>query len=657
MMVLAGSLAAPRALAAPLPESLEGRRAVRGAPVAVAHESDALRQLREFDQESFPQPAPGEPRLPDGSDAAGSPEQPRAPLTGGVGPDAIPDPLRSPDRAHEGSAPAPAIPWLSQVKLPDLPVRLDARVLRYLEFYKNDPRGRAIMRDWLKAQGRYSGLIEDALRRAKLPLGLLYVSMIESGYDPHDRSSAGAVGLWQFMPAGAHIYGLRVDYWVDERKDPEKATQAVTHYFADLGERFGAWPLALAAFNAGYGAVLHAMQKYNTNDYWELCRHEDGLPWDTVLYVPKAMATAIVGENKKLFGYDDVKQEAPFQFDRVAVPSSMSFAAIARAAGASESEIAALNPELRRRRTPPDGKGEVRVPKGAGARFTAAYEAHKESVQPYVVRFGERVDDIARVHGLGTRELRALNGIDDVSEVRAGLTLVVPSGRVVKPVDAASCDTVIVAVPDKDAAVAGRKRIFYRTLPGDSADDVARFFQIKPGELQRWNNLDPAAKLVANLVLQLWVAKDFDTDKAALVDASVVRVVTTGSDEFFDLVEAKRGRARLAYAVKKGDDLKKIGKRFGLTVADLERINRFGAQHTALTVGQKITVYRTMTPKEREKAACSVTPGGTRPGPAPPEEDPALDAGGGGSDGDDAAPLPLSKLPRLGDPPRSAPGD
>src|SRR5262245_66216767 len=166
----------------------------------------------------------------------------------------------------------------------------------------------------------------------------MYVAMIESGFDPNDRSHAGAVGLWQFMPEGGRIYGLRNDYWVDERRNPEKATEAFVHYIADLKERFGAWPIAFAAFNAGYGAVLRAMQKYNTNDYWELCRHEDALPWDTVLYVPKVMATALVGENRPKFGYDTVRPDPAFTYERVSVSSSMSFAAVARAAGVSPSE-------------------------------------------------------------------------------------------------------------------------------------------------------------------------------------------------------------------------------------------------------------------------------------------------------------------------------
>jgi membrane-bound lytic murein transglycosylase D len=431
--------------------------------------------------------------------------------------------------------------------------------------------------------------------------------MIESSFDPHDHSHAGAVGLWQFMPDNSKIYGLRVDYWIDERRNPEKATAAWVRYISDLRERFGGWPMTLAAFNAGYGAVLRAMQKYNTNDYWELCKHEDGLPWETTLYVPKVMATALVGENRALFGYESIKPDAAYAFDRVTVPTSMSLAAIAKAAGVAVAEVTALNPELRRSRTPPEA-WEVRLPSGSGQRFASAYDQHKELVKPYVVRFGERLDDLAATSGITARELRTLNGIEDSAEVRPGLTLVVPAGR--KPLASPAYETAIVAVPDKDAVVAGRKRIFYRTLPQDTTADIASFFKVKPIDLAKWNNLDLDAKLCGSMVLQVWVAPDLDLTRAALVDPTRVRVVTTGSTEFFDLVEARRGRKRVTYVVKAGDDLKRIGKKFNLTVADLERINRFGAARTDIVVGQKLTVYVAMSAAEKAKAAASITPGG-----------------------------------------------
>src|SRR5581483_1611602 len=184
-------------------EDLQGRRAIRGTPVETAHESSELKSLRAFEEDAFPRDEAPLPRS--------------ASLTAGVGPDALRDELRSPEpKKSAGEAPN-AIPWLSQLKFPDLPIRLDPRVVRYLEFYKSDKRGRSIMSSWLKARGRWHALEVAALEKAKLPVALEYVSMIESGYDPHDRSSAGAVGLWQFMPAGAKIYGLRIDHWVDQR--------------------------------------------------------------------------------------------------------------------------------------------------------------------------------------------------------------------------------------------------------------------------------------------------------------------------------------------------------------------------------------------------------------------------------------------------------
>jgi membrane-bound lytic murein transglycosylase D len=614
----------PHAWASPADDDLVQRRAIRGAPVDNGvRETEELRALREFDEQSFPRPIPGAPDsaaddrgVVDNIGSVRTPEN--------VGPDALPDTLRSPTPVAPGAPVAPnAIPWLSSLRLPDMPVRLDPRVVRYLEFYKSDPKGRSIMSSWLRRQGRYRAMIDAALEQAKLPKALLYVSMIESSYDPHDRSHAGAIGLWQFLPENGRIYGLRIDHYVDERKDPEKATLAVMRYLGDLQARFGGWPLSLAAFNAGYGAVLRSIKKYNTNDYWEMCRHEDGLPWETTLYVPKVMAAAIVGENRALFGYDDLVADAALTWDRVFVDTSMSYAAIASAAGVPEAQIATLNPQLRRGRTPPgETRFEVHIPHGTTAHFLAGYDKSKEPVRPYVVRFGERLDEIAASLQMSQKALKTLNGIEDSSEVRPGLTLVVPAGKTpTTPV----CDTVVVAVPDKDAVVTGKKRVFYRTLPADTIGDVAHFFGVKSADVLRWNNLDTDARLVGSLVLQLWVTPELDTTKAALVDGTRVRLVTVGSDEFFDLEETKRGRVRLSYTVKAGDDLKKIGKKFGLTVADMERINRFHEQAKPVTVGQKLIVYRAMTASEKTKAMCRLTPGGAEVKPAASDEDDVSD--------------------------------
>jgi membrane-bound lytic murein transglycosylase D len=596
------------------------RRAIRGGPVDLSRESPELRELRSFEEESFPRATlrqsvlSGHLERPGAGVGSGSP--------GGDGGSELPaDGLHSPPTAAPGpqrslfAGDPPTIPWLQALKLLDnlglspTFVRFESHVIRYLEFFKEERRGRSIMTSWLRKQGRYRSLIEGTLDKHGLPRFLLYVAMIESGYDPHDRSHKGAVGLWQFMPEGARIYGLRVDHWIDERKDPLRSTEAAARYLGDLKARFGSWHLALAAFNAGYGAVLRAMQKYNTNDYWELCRHEDGLPWETLNYVPKAIASALIGENRGFFGFDEVVPEPGMGFETVAVSAPLSLEKIAHVVSSTPEELARLNPELRRGRIPPLARGEtwnLRVPPGTASHLQGQLESlHRaEPLHARVVRFGERLEDIARDVGTSASNLKRINGIEDTSDVRTGLTLLVPppNGRSAGAGAAAPSDEIIVvAVPDKTLQVAGKKRIFYRVIPGDSIWAIARFFKVKEVDLLRWNALDPEATLATKMVLDVWVEPGFDTSQVALVDPARVRVVTTGSDEFFELVETLRGRKRIFHVVKEGDTWERLAKRYGLTVADLERINRTGRQND-LRVGQKVTVYLPMSAGERSAA-------------------------------------------------------
>lgn len=591
------------------------RKAIRGGALDVTRESEELKQLRTFEHETFLRDRSRVDVLP-----------PLGSSSDGTSQDLVPEGLRTPrTESPEKPASYTTPPWLAALKLLDnlglgpTFVRFETHVIKYLEFYKDERRGRAIMASWLRRQGRYRKLIEQALEKYKLPRFLLYVSMIESGYDPHDRSHKGAVGLWQFLPEGARIYGLRVDHWVDERQDPERSTEAAARYLGDLKARFGSWHLALAAFNAGYGAVLRAMQKYNTNDYWELCRHEDGLPFETLLYVPKAIATALVGENRSFFGYEDTPQDPPLAWDSVTVSTSVSLAAAARAMSLTEEELARLNPHLRRGRTPPLGPGEtfeLRVPVGLAPQFVAAYDFRGEKLLPYVVRFGERLEDIAKTRGVATSRLRTINGIEDPAEVRPGLTLLVPPSR--GPTESSKTlpndDLVVVAVPDKNLRVEGKRQVFYRIVPGDTLWSIARFFKVKDADLVRWNNVDPEATLATKMVLSLWIDPNFDVSHVMLVDPAHVRVVTVGSEEFFTIVETLRGRRRVTISVSPGDALESIGRRYGLTVADMERINRM-SRKTDLLPGQTIVAYQTLSPQERA-AAIKRLLAGEMPAPA-----------------------------------------
>jgi membrane-bound lytic murein transglycosylase D len=584
----------------PAQEDPAERRAVRGSalPALGAGETPELREVRRFEEQAFPRS--GIPSL-----QGAEPDDAALPLPpalkgrwGGTGD--IPRELRSPQTptANDRAAGMGRPEWTQNLTLPELPVRWAPQVIRYLEFFKSDSRGRAIMASWLRKMERYRAVFETILARNEVPKDLIYLAMVESGFEPGATSSKNAGGVWQFMPAVARAYGLEVSHWVDGRRDPERAAEAAARYLKDLYVRFGSWHLAFAAYNAGYGAILRSIARYNTNDFWELCRHEAGLPWETSLYVPKILAAAIVGHNRAAFGFADVAADPAWAYDTIQVPAGTSFAALARGAGTRPEVIEALNPELLRERVPPDrGPSMVRIPLGSSniyAQSIMQLRGLGERTDFVVLRFGETLDSVAKARGVSVRELKRMNGISDTAELRGGTTILVPS-RGGAPTPVASTtedpdDTILVAVPERAAGGNGRERVFYRTREGDTLDDIADAFHVTNDELVAWNNLDPDAKLQPRLVLQIFVREGFDSSGVVLLNPDKVRVVTLGSQEFLDLEAARRGKTRLQYTARAGDTLAKIAKRYGLAPGDLARINRLSATNE-LAEGHKVVVY------------------------------------------------------------------
>jgi membrane-bound lytic murein transglycosylase D len=585
-----------------LKQDQDQRRYIRGCDVGESCQH-ASELLREFELEAFPRPGTN-PWMDE-----------RTPGPGRVEPIVKRKPKRGTDLR-------PDLPWLDKLEMPDLPITWTNRLIEYLVFYKDDPRGRSIMASWLQAQGRYRDMIVSHLRAAHLPEDLLYDSMIESSYDPGDFSSAGALGIWQFMPAAGKIYGLRQDHWVDERRDPLRSTIAQMDYFHDLYQRFGNWDMALAAFNAGYGAALRSIAKYNTNDYYQICEYENGLPWETCLYTPKVLAAAIVGHNRAFFGYDKIKEDPPEQWDEVTVPTSMSLSVVARAAGTTEDAIKDLNPQLKRGRTPPGETGYVvRVPVGAKADFArklADLQTEWDGYDAYVMAHGERFEDVATTFGISLSKLRKLNDVGRASELEGGTVLVVPkisaeqreknrakakAKLLGSGIDQKDGEPLVVPVPDKDLAIEGKQRVFYRVVAGDSLTSVAKALDVKKSQLLAWNGLDDDGKLHPRMVLQAFVDEDFDADAhhVALLDPESLVVVTRGSDEHLDIAEARTGRVRTEYTCKGKEKLADIAKKYGMGSHDLARINQISYDAT-LDPGTTIIVYEVADPKRSSRA-------------------------------------------------------
>jgi membrane-bound lytic murein transglycosylase D len=328
--------------------------------------------------------------------------------------------------------------------------------------------------------------------------------------------------------------------------------------------------------------------------------------------VPKILAAAIVGHNLAAFGYGGIVADPPFVYDRVEVPPGTALATVARATKAKVELLVALNPQIVRERTPPGrGKYFLRLPPGTAAAFAEAFERSRtgnDNLETVTLRFGETLEAVAKARGITVRELRRLNGVKDSSELRAGVAIVVParSAKTVKAVTnvaptaaeedesapraGADDPEILVAVPDRVFNYEGRERVFYRTRNGDTVEDIAAAAGVRPEDLVDWNNLDVGAKLHPKMVLQIFVRKDFDPTPIVLLDSARVRVVTLGSQEFLELEAARRGKKRLVIEAKSGDTLARMGRRYGLTVGDLARINRFSYK-TDLQEGQKVVVY------------------------------------------------------------------
>lgn len=543
--------------------------------------------------------------------------------------------------------------WLQGLALPDLPVRWDAKVVYFLEQMREGGSLHGALAGWYRRSGRWSSMVREVFRRHGLPEDLLWVAAIESSFSPTERSSAGAVGLWQFMPAGGRVYGLRQNRWIDERRNPERSTEAVALYFSDLHQRFRSWDLVLAAFNMGWAGLEKAIVKNGTNDYWTLSETENALPFGTTIYVAKALAVAIACRNPDRFGLDEVTPEAPEPYDLVEIRGVERVAALARAARITPDAFKRLNPELLRDRTPPgEERWLVRVPAGAEEGFAQRLAAAREQdqVRAYTVRFGETLADVAARFRTTAARLRQLNGLEERDGVRGGDVIDVPD---VEPRDLPPPDPKPLAVvPAETFVYPGRERVFYRTLAGDTLEAIAEAFGVTATDLVAWNTIDPEAYLPAGLVLQLFVPPSLDRTTVLVLEETDVLAFTAGSTELFEHLARAEGRERIVYVVREGDTLESIARRFDTTGSALSRINHFG-RNPALAAGDEVIVWAAPEParsylREVGRAEEENRSGG-RP-PALPIEEPDTDGPPEDftaplGDGIDAAAEPASPVP------------
>ena len=318
----------------------------------------------------------------------------------------------------------PNAPIVTHESIFRVPHSHNHKVERHMRFFHTAIHNR--FEQWLDRLAHYRPIVEGIFSEFDLPSDLVFLSLVESGFNPNAYSRARATGPWQFMKGTARLYGLRVDQYVDERRDPIKSTVAAARYLRDLYDLFGTWPLAMAAYNAGEGKVLRALRKARAESFWEIAQTRH-IRRETKEYVSRFVAATIIAKNPDRYGFSSEARD-PHQFEEVVVHRPVHLRDVAKATGVPFLELRRLNPELRRDVTPPtDPEYHLKVPVGTKAGVeqmldsipawnqsasTQRRGAHGgQSPEWYRVRVGDSLAKIAKRFHLSVPELKARNNL------------------------------------------------------------------------------------------------------------------------------------------------------------------------------------------------------------------------------------------------------
>ncbi|HEX5475632.1 MAG TPA: LysM peptidoglycan-binding domain-containing protein [Vicinamibacterales bacterium] len=381
----------------------------------------------------------------------------------------------------------------------DLPIPQQSKVLSYVELFQTKLRG--YIQDSLDRGASYLPMIQNVFRAEGLPLDLAYIPIIESSFKTNALSKASAKGPWQFMKATAKEQGLETNWFVDERSDPEKATEAAADYLKSLNKMFdGNWDLVLAAYNGGPGRVQRAMKRSGLTDFWALARTAKYLPRETREYVPMIYAAMIIARNPIEYGFE-VAASAPLAYDTVTVPRAVDLRRVAEWTGTTVDEIQALNPELRRWTTPVrQARYDLKVPDGTAdelqARLANASPTEFTALKWHTVRRGETLLSIARKLGVRRTDLAGANNLSIHARVRTGQELIIPraptilAARAERPAPVAVASRSLASSADTPAAVhAPNVHEVYRVKRGDTLFGIAQLFDTTVAKIKSWNRL------------------------------------------------------------------------------------------------------------------------------------------------------------------------
>ena len=389
--------------------------------------------------------------------------------------------------------------------LHDIDIPLNARVLSFVELFTG--RLKAFLEEGLSRGVQYLPMIQSIFRAEGLPLDLAYVPLVESAFKPTALSRAKAKGIWQFMRGTALENGLRHDWYIDERAEPEKATRAAAKYLKTLYEMFdGDWHLALASYNGGPGRVQRAMKRSGRTDFWKLAATSRYLPRETRNYVPLILAAIVIARNPAMYGFEIEPIEPP-RYERVTLTTAVDLRRVAEWTGLPVQAIQDLNPELRRWTTPVRAtEYELKVPPGAAdivrAHLTQTDPAELAPLNWHAVKKGETLLSIARALKVSRTDLAEANYLSPRAKLQAGQRLIIPRAPALllatrpenpppaaETADAAEPAVVAVSTTAARAEAPQPVAVTYRVKRGDTLSKIARLYRTTVASLKAWNRL------------------------------------------------------------------------------------------------------------------------------------------------------------------------
>lgn len=390
----------------------------------------------------------------------------------------------------------------------NVPIDSNIKVDQWIKYFTG--RGRSYMHTYLERSARYIPLMKATFRERGMPDELAYVAMIESGFSPTAFSHASAVGYWQFIRETGKRYNLRIDQFVDERRDPILSTQSAASYLDSLYSIFNDWHLSLSAYNAGERRILRAVTKYQTRNFWELSRIRKALPRETDNYIPKYIAAVMIAKNPAQYGFLDIDFQPAFTFDSLVINKPVSLELLAKELNVPFEELKRMNPRYKSDYVPvyADRVNAVRVPMGMKDIAMAALPKilsdapvhYASEFDYYKVRQGDTLSHIARRYYTSVARLRDLNNFSSRTLIRIGQKIKVPdgNGNGIRAVKKKSKGTERILASQEAGAQKSQKTnsTVHVVRRGENLSTIAKKYRTSVAQIARVNSLRNHSKIV-----------------------------------------------------------------------------------------------------------------------------------------------------------------